>query len=147
MRYFWSTIAIVLFATTASADMIVRKSAHDVPTTIDRLAAAVKKAGARVFARIDHAAGARNIGAKLRPTTMLMFGNPKLGTPALQAAQTIGIDLPLRVVAYRDKAGQVWIAYHDPADLAAAHGLAADLPVIGKMRGALKNLTSAAARK
>ena len=77
------------------------KSAHDAATTIDRLAAAVEGAGATVFARIDHAAGAEKAGMALRPTILLIFGNPQIGTPALQAGQSIGMDLPLRVVRGR----------------------------------------------
>ncbi|MEM1276942.1 MAG: DUF302 domain-containing protein, partial [Pseudomonadota bacterium] len=131
-------------AVTAQADMIMKPSAHSVPVTIDRLTAAVEKAGAKVFARIDHAAGAAKVGAELAPNQMLMFGNPKLGTPAMQASATMGMDLPLRVVAFEDASGKVMIAYHDPADVAALHGLPADHPVIGKMQGALMKLTNAA---
>lgn len=125
--------------------VITIESAHDVTTTIDRLAAAVEGAGAKIFARVDHAAGASNVGQDLRPTQMLMFGNPKLGTPALQAAQTIGMDLPLRVVAWEDEAGKTMISYTDPAAIAARHGIAADHPVIAKMTGALAKLTGKAA--
>ncbi|MEM7211244.1 MAG: DUF302 domain-containing protein [Pseudomonadota bacterium] len=128
----------------AQADMITKTSAHSVAVTIDRLAAAVEKAGAKVFARIDHAKGAASVGADLRPTQMLMFGNPKLGTPAIQAGQSIGLDLPLRVVAWETEDGKVTVGYHDPADVAALHGLPADHPTIAKMQGALGKLTGAA---
>ena len=125
--------------------VVTIESAHDVATTIDRLAAAVEDAGAKVFARVDHAAGAASVDQNLRPTQMLMFGNPKLGTPALQASQTIGMDLPLRVVAWEDESGKVMLSYTDPATMAARHGIAADHPVIAKMTGALANLTGKAA--
>jgi len=125
--------------------VVTIESAHDVDTTIDRLAAAVEGAGAKVFARVDHAAGAANVDQDLRPTQMLMFGNPKLGTPALQAAQTIGMDLPLRVVAWQDADGKTMVSYTDPAAMAACHGIAADHPVIAKMTGALAKLTGKAA--
>lgn len=125
--------------------VVTIESAHDVATTIDRLAAAVEGAGAKIFARVDHAAGAANVDLDLRPTEMLMFGNPKLGTPALQAAQTIGMDLPLRVVAWQDEDGKTMLSYTDPAAMAARHGIAADHPVIAKMTGALKKLTGKAA--
>ena len=127
-----------------SADIVTVKSAHDVATTIDRLAAAVEGAGATVFARVDHAGGAAKIGAELRPTQMLMFGNPQLGTPAIQGAQTIGMDLPLRAVAWEDEAGETHLSYTDPAAMAARHGIAADHPAIGKMTGALGKLTGKA---
>jgi uncharacterized protein (DUF302 family) len=142
-----SVLAAVILAasvTGASAEMIRVKSAHSVDETMDRLAAAVEGAGATVFARIEHSKGAEKIGMELAPATALIFGNPKLGTPALQGAITMGVDLPLRVLAYQD-GGAVWMIYHDPADVAALHGLPADHPVIGKMQGALKNLTGKAA--
>ena len=131
---------------TASADMIVKASSHPVGMTIDRLASAVEAAGAKVFARVDHAKGAESVGQDLKPNQMLMFGNPKLGTPAMQGAASMGMDLPLRVVAYEDAEGKVWIAYHDPAAIAALHGLPADAPVIAKMQGALGKLTDAATK-
>ena len=139
--------ALITAATglSAAADMVVTASNHSVGDTVDRLAAAVEKAGAKVFARIDHAGGAAKVGAELRPTQMLMFGNPKLGTPAMQGAQSMGLDLPLRVVVWEDAKGKVWLAYHAPADVAALHGLPADAPVIAKMTGALAKLTGKAA--
>ena len=136
--------AALLSATSVSADMIKKSSPHPVAATVDRLAAAVEKAGAKVFARIDHAGGAAKVGQELRPTQMLMFGNPKLGTPAIQGAQTMGLDLPLRVVVWEDEEGKTWLAYHDPADIAALHDLPTDAPVIAKMQGALGKLTSLA---
>ncbi|MEM9043569.1 MAG: DUF302 domain-containing protein [Pseudomonadota bacterium] len=144
-RLLIATTALFSTCFSAHADMIVKPSSHSVPVTIDRLAAAVEKAGATVFARIDHAAGAAKVDAKLAPNQMLMFGNPKLGTPAMQASATMGMDLPLRVVAFEDPEGKVHIAYHDPADVAALHGLPADHPVIAKMQGALSKLTGKAA--
>lgn len=125
--------------------VVTIESAHDVATTIDRLEDAVEGAGAKVFARIDHAAGAANVDMELRPTQMLMFGNPKLGTPALQAGQTIGMDLPLRVVAWEDETGKTMVSYTDPATMAARHGIDADHPVVAKMTGALAKLTGKAA--
>lgn len=136
--------ALVLVAGPAAAELITKQSPHSVTVTVDRLAAAVEDAGARVFARVDHAAGATAVGQQLRPTQMLMFGNPALGTPALQAAQTSGLDLPLRVVVYEDEAGQVHLAYHAPVKLAEDHGIAADAEVLKKMTGAMNNLTDKA---
>ena len=143
-------IAAAFAATTtvsADAGMITKTSANSVAITIDKLAAAVEKAGAKVLARIDHARGAASVDAELRPTQMLMFGNPKLGTPAMQAGQSIGLDLPLRVVAWETEDGTVMVGYHDPADVAALHGLPADHPTIAKMSGALGKLTGVATAK
>ncbi len=135
-----------LFATSAMAgdDLIRVESAHDVPTSIDRLTAAVEGAGAKVFARIDHAAGAESVGQELAPSTLLIFGNPKLGTPAMQAAPEMGLSLPLKVLAM-EQDGKTWLVYDAPSEIAEARGLAADHPVVLKMTGALGKLTAKAA--
>lgn len=143
MRTLFALIFCACGSLVNAADLITKQSPHSVSVTIDRLAAAVEKAGAKVFARVDHAKGAASVEMELRPTEMLMFGNPKLGTPALQAAQTIGLDLPLRVVAYEDEGGQVHLSYHAPASLT-AHGISGDAEVLAKMTGALDKLTGAA---
>jgi uncharacterized protein (DUF302 family) len=93
--------------------------------TMDRLEAEVKAKGLTVFARVDHAAGAAAGGMALRPTELLMFGNARGGTPLMQAAQTAGIDLPLKALVYEDEAGKVWLAYNDPGWIARRHGLGA----------------------
>ena len=90
---------------------------------MDRLAASVVRHGMTVFARIDHAAGAKDIGMALPPTEILIFGNPKGGTPLMQAAQTLGIDLPLKALVWQDEAGKIWIGYNDPKWLARRHGV------------------------
>jgi len=136
--------AIAISATAAHAEIIHKTSPHSVSQTIDKLEAAVTAAGATVFARVDHAAGAGKVEMDLRPTELLIFGNPKLGTPAMQGAQTAGLDLPLRVLAYADAEGVVHVVYHDPAELAATHGLPADAPYVKMMTGALDKLTGAA---
>lgn len=128
----------------ASAELIAKTSPHSVSDTMDRLAAAVEGAGATIFARVDHAGGAAKVDMELRPTELLIFGNPKLGTPAMLDGQTAGLDLPLRVLAYADAEGVVHVTYHDPATLAATHGLPADATYIKMMTGALDKLTSKA---
>ncbi|MGK0171454.1 MAG: hypothetical protein ACI9W2_003184 [Gammaproteobacteria bacterium] len=135
---------MVLGSNVAWAERVVKSSSHPVAVTVDRLAGAVGKAGAQVFARIDHCAGAAKVGIDIPANQMLMFGNPKLGTPAIVAAPSIGVDLPLRVSVYEDGAGKVWLTYHDPAGVAAAHGVPADHPVIKKMQGVLAKLTNVA---
>ncbi|MEP1767762.1 MAG: DUF302 domain-containing protein [Sulfitobacter sp.] len=128
----------------AQADLIAKTSPHSVTVTMDRLEAAVTAAGATVFARIDHAAGAQKIEMDLRPTQLLIFGNPKLGTPAMLDGQTVGLDLPLRVLAYADGEGVVHVTYHAPATFVAEHGLPADAEYLKMMTGALDKLTSKA---
>ncbi|MCX7565032.1 DUF302 domain-containing protein [Sulfitobacter sp. F26169L] len=132
------------WAATAQADMVTKTSPHSVAETVDRLEAAVTAAGATVFARVDHAAGAQNVDMDLRPTQLLIFGNPKLGTPAMLDAQTAGLDLPLRVLAYADENGMVHVSYHAPDTLAETHDLPRDAKYITMMTGALDKLTAKA---
>jgi len=91
--------------------------------TMDRLAASVASLGIPILARIDHAAAAAAVRMQLRPTEVLIFGNPRSGTPLMQRAQTIGIDLPLKVLVWEDETSQTWLAYHNPAWLARRHGI------------------------
>ena len=91
--------------------------------TMDRLAAAVTTRGISIMARIDHAVAAAAIGMELRPTEVLIFGNPRAGTPLLQAVQTVGIDLPLKVLVWQDEDGTTLLAYNDPRWLAQRHGV------------------------
>jgi uncharacterized protein (DUF302 family) len=100
-------------------------SNHGAKETMDRLEAEVRARGMAVFARVDHAAGAAQVGLSLRPTEVLMFGNAKAGTPLMQANQTIGIDLPLKALVWEDENGKVWLSYSEPSWLAQRHGLAA----------------------
>jgi uncharacterized protein (DUF302 family) len=89
---------------------------------MDRLAAAVADRGITIFARIDHAAAASTVGMALRPMEVLIFGNPRAGTPLMQIAPTLGIDLPLKALVWRDDEGKTWLAYNDPAWLVRRHG-------------------------
>ncbi|WP_209425452.1 DUF302 domain-containing protein [Pararhodobacter sp. SW119] len=139
--------ALALATPAAGADGIVRlQSAQDVSATMDALEAAVRDAGATVFARVDHAAGAESVDMELRATELLIFGNPQLGTPAIQDDVLAGLALPLRVLAYEDAEGQTWIAYEAPATmLGGLDGIAEDAEYVGRITGALENLTAAAA--
>ncbi|MEW6633567.1 MAG: DUF302 domain-containing protein [Pseudomonadota bacterium] len=107
----------------ATNGLVSVESRFGVTETIDRLVETVTHAGMRVFARIDHAAGAHEVGAKLRPTELLIFGHPKGGTPLMQDQQTAGIDLPLKALAWEDAQGKVWLSYNDAYWLAERHGL------------------------
>lgn len=131
-------------AAPALAELISKPSPHSVDETMDRLESAVTGAGATVFARIDHAAGAAKVDMELRPTQLLVFGNPKLGTPAMLDAQSAGLDLPLRVLAHADADGSVHLTYHSPQSLGETHGLPADAQYLKMMTGALDKLTSKA---
>ena len=116
---------ILLMATVVSAEegLISIKSSHDVITTADRFESALAEKGITIFARIDHAAGARQIGEKLQPTLLIIFGSPAIGTPLIQRSRSMGIDLPLKALIWEDRAGQVWFSYTDPEALARRHGI------------------------
>ncbi len=103
--------------------LITIPSMHSVDDTINRVEAIVKSKGLTVFARVDHAAGAKEVGMPLAPTLLLIFGNAKGGTPLMQAKQQAGIDLPLKVLAWQDSAGKTWLSYNDPRWIAERHGL------------------------
>ena len=94
--------------------------------TMRQLEAAIRSKGMSVLARIDHAAAAAEVGLPLRSTRVLIFGNAQAGTPLMQAAQTIGLDLPLRVLVWQDESGRCWLAYNDPHWLAKRHGIDAE---------------------
>ena len=104
--------------------LITIRSRHAPGETMSRFEAEVKAKGLTIFARIDHAAGAAAVGLPLRPTELLLFGNAKGGTPLMQAVQTIGIDLPLKVLVWQDASGDTWLSYNDPSWVAKRHGLA-----------------------
>jgi uncharacterized protein (DUF302 family) len=111
----------------ATNGLITVASNFPATETMDRLEAEVRARGMTVFARIDHAAGAAQVGLDLRPTEVMIFGNARGGTPLMQAAQTIGIDLPLKALVWEDAAGKVWLAYNDPSWLAQRHELGAEV--------------------
>lgn len=113
--------------------------------TVRRLEAAVKSKGMTVFTRIDHAAGAAEVGLALRPTELLIFGNAKGGTPLMQADQTTGIDLPLKALIWQDTAGNTWLSYNDPSWLAQRHGLGTEVETtVRALTAALNALAKAA---
>jgi uncharacterized protein (DUF302 family) len=124
--------------------LITRPSRRSVRETIDRLAAELAAKGVTIFARIDHAAGAAAVGMSLRPTELLIFGNAKAGTPLMQLSHAIGIDLPLKALAWEDAAGKVWLAVNDPAWLARRHGLADDGAPVQAMAAMLSGLAETA---
>ncbi|WP_101068209.1 DUF302 domain-containing protein [Roseovarius salinarum] len=139
-------LAPLLTAPAAAADLTRVESARGVAATADALEAAVEGAGATVFARVDHAAGARSAGMDLRPAQLLVFGNPRLGTPAMQDAPEAGLFLPMRVLVHEDADGQTLLVYEDPAAmLGDLDGVAAGAGYIEKMTGALAKLTAKAA--
>lgn len=120
------------------------KSAHDVKATADKLETVLKSKGMNVFGRVNHAAGAEKAGLSLRPTEVVIFGNPKVGTPLMNCAQSVAIDLPQKALVWQDEAGQVWLAYNDPAHLASRHNIEGCDEVLKKVSGALAKFAAAA---
>ncbi|MEP7067762.1 MAG: DUF302 domain-containing protein [Usitatibacter sp.] len=119
--------------------LVATQSPRGAKQTMDRLEAVVKQKGLTVFARIDHAAGAAKVGKTLRPTELLIFGNPQGGTPFMECAQTVGIDLPLKALVWVDAASQTWIGYNDPAYTGARHEVA-QCPAVANLQKALAGL-------
>jgi len=142
-------LAILLAGTTVSsaADGVIRvKSNNSFQVTREKLLTALKAKGMTVFAVVDHARGAKSVGLDLRPTTVVIFGNPKVGTRLMQCAQSEGIDLPMKALIMQDKKGDVCLSYNDPAWLAARHG-AKDCGIVPKMSKALANFARVATSK
>lgn len=106
-----------------AAGLVSVRSQNTPLQTMRRLEAAVKARGMRVFAHIDHAAGAAEAGLPLRPTDLLIFGDPRAGTPLMESVQAIGIDMPLKALVWQDVTGKTWVSYNDPDWLARRHGL------------------------
>lgn len=136
--------SLCVMAGHASADVQRVASGADVAATMDALEAAVTGAGATIFARVDHGAGATSVGADIGGSQLLIFGNPALGTPAMQADPLAGLHLPLKVLVYEDADG-VWLAYEPPVETLSGLNIPSDAEVVQKMTGALGNLTAKAA--
>lgn len=146
--HFAATVILSLFSVLswAAEGLIAVKSPHSVKVTADRFEAAAKTRGLNMFLRVDHAAGAKKIGKDLRPTELLVFGNPQGGTPLMECAQSAGIDLPLKALAWQDASGQVWLGYNDPSFLARRHGAGECGPVVQNLAKALAGLAQEAVR-
>jgi uncharacterized protein (DUF302 family) len=112
---------------------------------MDRLVAEINAKGMKVFARIDHAAGAAEVGLTLRPTELIIFGNARGGTPLMQSVQTVGIDLPMKALVWQDAAGKTWISYNEPGWIAQRHGITDAQPVVNKMADLLSAISRKAA--
>jgi len=138
-----SMINLPAYANSANG-MIRVKSANDVTTTINKLEAALNKKGMTIFKRVSHSESAKKVGLKIRDTELLIFGNPKIGTLLMQCNQSAALDLPLKALAYKDKNGQVWLAYNDPDYIAARHHITHCNKVTEKMSKALANFSKVA---
>lgn len=141
-------IITILLSTQAEAgatDGIIHlKSKHSVTTTINNLESILKNKGMTIFKRVDHKAGAEKAGLQLRPTELLVFGNPKVGTPLMLCSQTAALDLPQKALAYEDENGQVWLAYNDPVYMANRHNIKECEESINKVSNALATFSKLA---
>jgi uncharacterized protein (DUF302 family) len=145
-----SFVFVVMIAEAAHAEgdgLIVKQSDFGVIKTLDRLGIALERAGIKVFARIDHAKGAQSVGMELPPTAVIIFGTPKIGTPLMTSNPEIGLDLPLKALAWRTGDGKVKLAYTDPAWLAKRYGIEDRGMVFKKMTGALAKFTEMATKR
>ena len=139
-------LSVMMFVAPAMADdgLVRVQSNHDVATTVDKLEQALTAKGMKVFGRINHTQGAENAGMELRPTELVIFGNPKVGTPLMICSQTTAIDLPQKMLVFEDANGVVWLAYNNLAYLNQRHGLSDCQAVMEKVNGALANFAKAA---
>ena len=129
----------------AAQGLTMLRSSYGPKDTMNRLEAELRAKGMTVFARIDHAAGAKAVGLPLRPTDVLIFGNAKAGTPLMQSVQTVGIDLPLKALVWQDSSGDTWLSYNDPVWLAQRHRLSGETAAaISTMTAALDAVAKAA---
>lgn len=140
-------IAAGSMARSQDADWIVKESAADFATTVQALQAEIEKRGATIVATVDHAAAAKKSGLELPPTTVVIFGNPVLGTPLMQRQQTAGVDLPLRVLVWMDAGGKVQIGYWLPSRIADAHKIENVDEATDKITAALNAIADAAAAR
>lgn len=139
-----ATLALGLSAGAVSAERVNIASDATVSVSVDRLIKAVDAAGARVFTVVDFQKGASTQGEALRPTSVVVFGSPRIGSAALQQGQTLGLYLPLRILFFEDQSGQTWATYDDPTAVAPSHGVAADNPAVLRMQAALERFAGIA---
>ena len=141
-------LALAVAATPALAvdGMQTVKSEHPVAATADRLEQALSQAGFKIFARVDHAAGAKSVDMELPATELLIFGKPAAGTQLMQSQRTVGIELPLKYLVWEAADGSVSIGWNDPAWLTQRHGIQDRAPVVEKMQGALRKFATEASR-
>lgn len=143
-------ISIAVFACSLgaiAADGVINvKSKHSVADTADKLEKVLLSKGMKVFTRVPHSKGAKSVGVELRPTELIIFGNPKVGSPLMKCARTVALDLPQKALIWEDDDGTVWISYNDPAYLQQRHNIQGCDKVLAKVTGALSKMTGAAAK-
>jgi uncharacterized protein (DUF302 family) len=135
MRYWWPALLFVISVLSAPEALAVQKeegivkipSHHSVDQTVDKLKTILQAKGVMLFALVDHSGEAEKVGLKMPPTKLLIFGNPKGGTPLMLASPSVAIDLPLKILIAEDSQGRVWISYNSPEYLKERHDLPQNL--------------------
>ncbi|MFT5717806.1 MAG: hypothetical protein ACI9T7_002004 [Oleiphilaceae bacterium] len=141
-------ISFMFSAYASGADgMLSVESHYSVKETADKFESIIKKKGLTLFARIDHQKNAAGVNLELRPIELLIFGNPKVGTPLMQCSQKVAIDLPQKVLIWKDEKSKVWLSYNNPEYLRERHKIEGCDQVINKISNVLKVLTNAVASK
>jgi uncharacterized protein (DUF302 family) len=140
--------ALSTFSVNAMAieGMIDVASNHSVSQTADRLEKVLKSKGMKIFGRVPHSKAAKGVGIEISPTELIIFGNPKVGSPLMKCANSVAIDLPQKALIWQDANGEVWISYNDPQYLKKRHNIEGCDKVLNKVSGALSKLTAAAAK-
>ena len=139
-----TTLTVFSFSAFGNSNMTIVESNHDVATTANKLVTVLESKGMKIFNQVDHAAGAESVGETLRPTTLVIFGNPKVGTKLMQCSQSMGLDLPLKMLIWQDAEEKVWLGYNDASSLASRHALSGCEGVVEKVNGALMKFSTAA---
>lgn len=142
-------LTILLFGCQAQAKngMVSVKSAFDVEVTRSNLIAALQAKGMTIFAHVEHSKSAEGVGVSLRPMELVVFGNPKVGSPLMACSQTVGIDLPQKALIYEDEKGVTWLSYNDPAYLVDRHDISGCEGVVEKISQALSNFSKKATQR
>lgn len=139
--------SLLMTATALAQPLTTVESRFSVKETSDRLASELERRGIKVAARIDHAAGARSVGLDMPPTEVIMFGNPRLGTPLMLAQPSVAIELPMKMLVWQDKSGKVMIGYLPPSVLKDRYGIGGQEQTLKTMEGALAGLAKVAGQK
>lgn len=150
MEKFISLGLVLIFASfsaVASNGLVKYESNYSVKETADRFEELAKSKGLTLFARVDHQKNAQSVDLELRPTEVIIFGNPKVGTPLMQCAQNVAIDLPQKVLVSQDVNNKVWLSYNNPSYLMKRHDIEGCDAVINNISGVLSGLAKASVAK
>lgn len=140
-------VLIVTFPAYAADGMVDVKSSFGVKETADRLENVLKEKGMTIFNRVKHSEAAKKVGMELRETELIIFGNPKVGTPLMKCQQSVAIDLPQKALIWKDSEGKTWISYNNPRYLKKRHNISNCEEVISKIEKALAGIAKTASTK